>query len=410
MSFYHKVWRHAIAHKDVQAILICGAERFAHHSMFDSLAKITVIVRRCKMNPEKIKWVFSLMLDRCQEGYASVSDFSNTILFGTRDKKGQIDFLLSLLDLKEHLLTEVLPASGCQPAVVKQLQVKLGSPIAYRKTVPELIEGKRLPSGFSWMAGWTLPQKKLVSFVEGILYKNEWERQVKQNVANKRAASEVLAVTEVQEEFDAILAELKPKDRKQEELPASDEEQVDADVIMDEVQRAPAGDDAAKKTVKKYQELAFALVDQSVRFVVEPKEEKALADMLRDALGAFDVGPAVVEGRERTYDLGVYDVKACGEVTTHPHLRVMSFRSEHYLKCMRAFARAQLPAGADSLTAANVPDAMMGLLFDGGKGHGAPCENDSPCIPVCTPVCVSIRLPLPICMPVRMCVRVCACV
>ena len=129
--------------------------------------------------------------------------------------------------------------------------------------------------------------------------------------------------------------------------------------------------------------------------------------MLRDALGAFDVDPAVVEGRDRTYDLGLYDVKACGEVTTHPHLRVMSFRSEHYLKCMRAFARAQLPAGADSLTAANVPDAMLGLLFDGGKGHGAPCENDSPCIHVCTSVCVSIRLPLPICMLVCMCVRVC---
>ena len=226
----------------------------------------------------------------------------------------------------------------------------------------------------------------------------------------KRAASEVLAVTEVQEEFDAILAELKPKDRKKEELPAIDEEQVDADVNLDEVQRAPDGDDAAKKTVNKYQELAFALVDQSVRFVVEPKDETSVVDMLRDALGAFDVSPAVVEGMDRTYDLGLYDVKASGEVTTHPHLRVMSFRCEHYLKCMRAFARAQLPASSDSLTAANVPDAMMGLLFDGGKGHGAPCENDSPCIHVCTSVCVSIRLPLPICMPVCMCVRVCVCV
>ena len=83
MSFNHKVWKHAIAHKDVQAILIRGAERYAHHSMLDSLSKFTTIVRRCKMNPENIKWVFSLMLDRCQEGYASVGDFSNTIMFGT---------------------------------------------------------------------------------------------------------------------------------------------------------------------------------------------------------------------------------------------------------------------------------------------------------------------------------------
>ena len=54
--------------------------------MFDSVSKIANIIRRCKMEPQKVKWVFSLMLDRVRAGHQSLADFSsNSALMGTKD-------------------------------------------------------------------------------------------------------------------------------------------------------------------------------------------------------------------------------------------------------------------------------------------------------------------------------------
>ena len=93
-------------------MLIRGAERFSHNSMFDSLNKIAEIIRKCKMDGVKLKWVFALMLDRVQEGYMSVGDCSHSTFFGNTSKKGEIDVLLALLELKDHVLYEYVPALG----------------------------------------------------------------------------------------------------------------------------------------------------------------------------------------------------------------------------------------------------------------------------------------------------------
>ncbi len=77
-----------MCHPEVQVVLILGAERYSHQSVFDSVSKIAGIIRKCKQDADNIKCTFSLMLDRVQEGYAIVGDFSNMSLFGTRDKKG----------------------------------------------------------------------------------------------------------------------------------------------------------------------------------------------------------------------------------------------------------------------------------------------------------------------------------
>ncbi len=66
--------------------LVEGAEIYSHKSMFDSVSKIAAIIRRCKLDPKNVKWVFTLMLDRVRGGHQALADFaSNTALFGTKD-------------------------------------------------------------------------------------------------------------------------------------------------------------------------------------------------------------------------------------------------------------------------------------------------------------------------------------
>ena len=63
----------------------------------------------------------------------------------------------------------------------------------------------------------------------------------------------------------------------------------------------------------------------------------------------------------------MYDIKLAGESVTHPHLRIVGYRSEHYCKVVRAFVRSQLPAGDDILTKENLPDSFLVITYDGGK-------------------------------------------
>ena len=97
------IWNRALCYNDVQTVLIRGAERFGHGSPFDSINKIALLIRKCKMDETKVKWVFSVMLDRVQEGYVTVGELSNTLLFGTKEKRGRLDAILALLEMKDYL-------------------------------------------------------------------------------------------------------------------------------------------------------------------------------------------------------------------------------------------------------------------------------------------------------------------
>ena len=115
---------------------------------------------------------------------------------------------------------------------------------------------------------------------------------------------------------------------------------------------------------------AFKLVDQSCKILVEPADEKTLMHMLREARKAMEINPAEVNGATRSYDIAIYDIKTSGEVVTHPHLRIMSFRNEHYAKLSKGCARSWLPPDNDSLDKDNFPDNLMLCVFDGGKHQG----------------------------------------
>ncbi len=102
-------------------------------------------------------------------------------------------------------------------------------------------------------------------------------------------------------------------------------------------------------------------------------KEKALVECLRIASSGFVMPAPDVAGMHRTYDVAVYDMKAAGETTTHPHLRIMSFRSEHYAKLLRGFQRSHLgeDTGEEILTKATFPAHTLAVVLDGGKYLGS---------------------------------------
>ena len=279
-----------------------------------------------------------------------------------QDKRGYLDVVLSLLDVKDHLLYELIPQM-VEPHVSRALQEHFGTVENYRTCVPFGDKAVDL----AWQASWPITHKKLSTFVENILYKNVYEKEIKQNVANKQSGSEVFNQVAVKEEFDAIKQAIVPKKEDSDEPKKGSESKADNPQDEDDVAYMPPdAEETAQAMIKKYQEQAYVLVDQSVQLVVEAKDVKAMADLLRESWAKFGIDPV---GENPLYDIGVYDIKMSGEVVTHPHLRIMSFRDEHWEKMAKAFLRSMLPVGNDALAEVNWPASSPIVLLDGGKGH-----------------------------------------
>ena len=354
--------------------------------MFDSVHKIAQVIRKCKQDPERTKWAFAMMLDRVAEGHSTVAEMSNTSLLGTKEKKGTIDVILMLFDIKDHLLYTVLPGLFLDPIIVRALQMNYGSVHMYRSKVPSLIDGlidaggsapQRGPADLSWMASWSLAKKALATTFEDILFKNVYERQVKQLVTNKQSASEFLTMTGIVEEWDALKQRL--NDENGNPPPAAQADQPEdvpggcapEDDVLTYV--PPDADEQAVAVIRKYQDHAQTLIEQSVTIIVETADEADLVKLFRQCFAGFtsDVAPLAVQGTsDRKYDVGIYDVKLAGESVTHPHLRIVGFRSEHYCKVTRAWLRAQLPEADDVLTKENLPEGPLLICYDGGKYFG----------------------------------------
>ena len=279
-----------------------------------------------------------------------------------QDKRGYIDVVLSLLDVKDHLLYELIPQM-VEPHVSRALQEHFGAVENYRTCVPFGDKAVDL----AWQASWPITHKKLSTFVENILYKNVYEKEIKQNVANKQSGSELFTLLAVKEEFDAIKQAIVPKKEDSDEPKKGSESKADNPQDEDDVAYMPPdAEETAQAVIKKYQEQAYVLVDQSVQLVVEAKDAKTMADLLRESWAKFGIDPV---GENPLYDIGVYDIKMSGEVVTHPHLRIMSFRDEHWENMAKAFLRSMLPVGNDALAEVNWPASSPIVLLDGGKGH-----------------------------------------
>ena len=171
--------------------------------------------------------------------------------------------ILAQLDIKDHLLYEIIPPL-VEPNVSKALQDHFSTVDNYRKCVP--LEPNTAVD-LAWQASWSIPQKKLSTFIENAIYKNVFEKDVKQHCANKQAAAEFFAMIAVKDELESIKEALAPKKADS----PSPEEGGQADSLVpddDDVTYIPPDlEEMAQATIAKYQSQAYVLIDQSVQLL-----------------------------------------------------------------------------------------------------------------------------------------------
>ena len=77
-----------------------------------------------------------------------------------QEKRGYIDVILAQLDIKDHLLYEIIPPL-VEGSVSKALQDHFGTVDNYRKCVPT---NPNTAVDLAWQASWTISQTKTVHF------------------------------------------------------------------------------------------------------------------------------------------------------------------------------------------------------------------------------------------------------
>ena len=179
------IWNHALCHAEIKAIFVSAAERYGIGNPFDSINKITQIIRKCKMDIDTAKNIFALMVDQLTEGYITAAELSNSFLFGNSTKKAFFDVLLTTCHVKLYLLHDFLPSLGLPVDVLRDMQQHLATPMSYRKVVPS--KGSGLTPDLSWQAKWSMPTKHVWNWLANAIYGRTLEHHIKQNILNKQA-------------------------------------------------------------------------------------------------------------------------------------------------------------------------------------------------------------------------------
>ena len=178
-----------------------------------------------------------------------------------------------------------------------------------RAPQPQHCSGPRLAGQLDYP-----PNKKLSTFIENVIFKNVFEKDIKQHCANKQAAAEFFAMIAVKDELESIKEALAPKKADSDGTEPIKKAEADSLVIDDDVVTyiPPDLEEVAQATIAKYQSQAFVLIDQSVQLLVEAKDVKAMSDLLREAWQRFDLpaqGPANICGSDRVHELTTTNIK-----------------------------------------------------------------------------------------------------
>ena len=116
------------------------------------------------------------MLDRVQEGYMTISDMRINSLMGNRERKGHIDVLLCIPELNDKLIFDDVPNLGLTPnmSVLFAGELQLSVCLPHESPTPQKdpTTKARGPVDLAWLHGWYVAEKKLVTFIEGIIFKN----------------------------------------------------------------------------------------------------------------------------------------------------------------------------------------------------------------------------------------------
>jgi hypothetical protein len=328
------------------------------------------------------------MMHMVREKIVSVGELSNNGLF--REKGGvggHFDFVMHKLALRQHYLHQILPPLQLSPGAMSAILETLGALGEYRSRVG--LSNKALidltaPSAsattddgsLAWQARWNDREKQAFQLGEELIYKDTFDRVIRQNQANKQSPSEIFQC----QELETVLKTLAPvtekpaqsvengADDQDDESDGMEVEVLNPRLLYSVVHIPKQIDDANHvQTIKRYQDLARRKISQSVVFLTEPPDQGDVMSMLHGLYQHDKDFKPITEGDQRTYNIATYSVEGSGELVTHPHVRVMSFRSAHYEKMISGFLRSLLPPDASTLNKDNFPESAMLVVHDAGK-------------------------------------------
>eukprot|EP00971_Amphidinium_carterae_P213135 4230139-Amphidinium_carterae.1 len=188
------------------------------------------------------------------------------------------------MELKDHVLHSWMPSNGVPVDVCQQCVATLGTVQQYEAALSQL----------TFMARWTKDQKSAWHFVEKLIYKPNFDKDIMQNLMNRQSAKEALGTGEIKHEADRLASVFAPTEGDAEgsvEAEPGENPEEGAAVatedarLMSPISFLPADmAEEQRAIVKKYQDTARRYVSQSVHLMVEPNDEVDVVGALKSWL------------------------------------------------------------------------------------------------------------------------------
>ena len=378
------VWNRLLVQTPVRAVLMQADEELGHHSPFNSINKLHIIVFKGR-STENIAWIVFSIWDHIKSGIRSPSDFGTRALQGAANQKGFCEFFLRKKSTLEHINHTLLPELGVPIRVREFVKEHLQTHASYRAIVPHAMPGKPHDVDLSFLSTWKESDRKVFDMIESLVFLVVYDSTLMQCMRDRKGAPDVFDMCPLKEVLDTI-KELKAAEAD-ENAKATEHiaKTVEADFSEEELEVAcpvrttDHGDmkpytSAEKAQISTFQKEAARAIRQSIKLVAEPSREQALVELIRDSAAGQMRGD--VDGQNRSYVAFVLEARLVGESVTRPAIRAPTLQPEHARKLVRAALLSRVKADEEqqTLDEDSFHDGDQFVFLDGGK-HGGPSDR-----------------------------------
>lgn len=269
------------------------------NSPYDALGKLHGIVRKAKDAPV-IEWVFCTITDLVLSGRSGAKDFPERWLLGEgTNARGAVDTYILKFKMLEYLLTTAQDQLGNPTPVKEQMRMVLKDHESYRKHLKPL-DGSQ--PDMSWRAGWARSAVMCLSFIERMVYAEDFDTSLRTAVRMGKSPEDVMQNEAVAakwaEVMDLAKAE-REEERKRKVAEGTEGAEGEAAASSSATTPAPtegaatgAEMDAATSAEHRLQLEAERMVNSNITLLIEPDSQTEL----KNAIMSSAAGK--VEGRE----------------------------------------------------------------------------------------------------------------
>ena len=358
------IHRRLLSQPACQQVLEWCDQNWLSVSPWKSIYALQALIDRAG-TPEMIAWALPGMVDGVRMSFLDAGVF---VISKLKDSRvSYIEILKMKKKVLQHLLTEWLMSLELPTEWKNKIKSTFSS---FEKVRGHFAPYPQQTADTAWLLGAPTSVSEISTFLEGVIYGQEYDGRYKDGIKNRHEVQDFLAYSSVKSTMENLGALVRQEARPQApNAPQVEEKAEETETAEAEAsEAAPASVTAAEAApastltdsdAAMWRQHMRKVVQQHVRFVSDHRSNADLEEAPKET-------PFMsLRGDQTGMALFHFDLKKYGEPTTRPDLRIATFREALYTRLVKSVLNAR--KGATDAHTPHLQVSEVALLFDGGK-------------------------------------------